>query len=333
MILLLRKGIFLLAFCVILCGMIYPLTLWMIGQLAFPFQANGSLRYDNQNRLIGSTLIAQPFTEAGYFQPRPSAASYDAAASAASSLAPSNYALRDRVARALGPIATYRSGPKAGELVGPDLEAWFKRQPDIVGKWAIEHSQLAQAWVKEQPARTRYIEQWAKSHSSAVAQFIAEHPEASQPTATDLATLFFQKFSTENPGRFPLVSTTSPANAGEEPKIELIDSGAEIQSIFFDMWRQANPQIELTAVPADMVTASCSGLDPHISWQSALFQLERIASHWGKKTGKPLPQIKQQINQILEQHAFAPLLGLSGEKLINVLEVNLELHQRYTKGS
>ena len=68
---------------------------------------------------IGSRLIAQPFTEDEYFQPRPSAVSYNGAASGATNWAASNYLLRDRVARMLGPIVKYRSGSKKGEPVGP----------------------------------------------------------------------------------------------------------------------------------------------------------------------------------------------------------------------
>ena len=63
---------------------------------------------------VGSLLIAQPFTKDEYFQPRPSAASYDASASASSALAASNYALRDRVARMLGPIVKYQERPEGG---------------------------------------------------------------------------------------------------------------------------------------------------------------------------------------------------------------------------
>ena len=97
---------------------------------------------------VGSRLIAQPFTKDEYFQPRPSAASYDASASASSSLAASNYALRDRVARVLGPIVKYRSGPKAGQLVAPDIESWFQQDvyqgnPHIVAQWADLHNSLA----------------------------------------------------------------------------------------------------------------------------------------------------------------------------------------------
>src|SRR6202050_875605 len=106
---------------VVVCGF-YPGVLWVIGQTMFPFAANGSIIHDDKGNVIGSLLVAQAFTKDEYFQPRPSAASYDATASTSSALAASNYALRDRVARVIGPEALYRNGPKAGQLVGPDIE-------------------------------------------------------------------------------------------------------------------------------------------------------------------------------------------------------------------
>ena len=110
---------------VVVCG-VYPGILWVIGQTLFPFQTNGSIVRSDDGKVIGSLLVAQPFTKDEYFQPRPSAASYDATASTSSGYAPSNYALRDRVARVLGPIVTYASGDKKGQPVAPDVEAWFK---------------------------------------------------------------------------------------------------------------------------------------------------------------------------------------------------------------
>ena len=124
----LSKSLLLLAGTFVICCGIYPLVLWAIGQTFFPFQANGSLLKGPDGTVVGSKLIAQPFTKDEYFQPRPSAASYDASASASSALAASNPALRSRVAQQLGPIVKYRSGPKAGQLVAPDVIAYFKEQ-------------------------------------------------------------------------------------------------------------------------------------------------------------------------------------------------------------
>jgi K+-transporting ATPase ATPase C chain len=80
---------------VLVCG-VYPAVLWAIGQVFFSFQANGSILQGPDGKPIGSLLVAQPFTKDEYFQPRPSAASYDATSSSSSALAVSNYALRDR---------------------------------------------------------------------------------------------------------------------------------------------------------------------------------------------------------------------------------------------
>src|SRR5260370_5988199 len=108
------KSIWLLGSTVVICCLIYPLVVWAIGQTFFPFTANGSLVTGPDGKPVGSLLIAQPFTKDEYFWPRPSAASYDGSASASSTLAASNYLLRDRVARTLGPIVKDASGDKRG---------------------------------------------------------------------------------------------------------------------------------------------------------------------------------------------------------------------------
>jgi K+-transporting ATPase ATPase C chain len=71
----------------LLTGIIYPLAMTGVAQLLFPRQANGS-RIVEQNKLVGSNLIAQKFEDPKYFWPRPSAADYATVASGASNKGP-----------------------------------------------------------------------------------------------------------------------------------------------------------------------------------------------------------------------------------------------------
>jgi potassium-transporting ATPase KdpC subunit len=82
----------------VLLGLIYPLVITGLAQVLFRNKANGQLVSRN-GEVIGSRIIAQPFTSAKYFHPRPSAAGngYDAANSGGTNLAPTNQKLIDRV--------------------------------------------------------------------------------------------------------------------------------------------------------------------------------------------------------------------------------------------
>jgi K+-transporting ATPase ATPase C chain len=329
------KSLWLLGFTLVIACALYPGALWLIGQTLFPFQANGSVVNGPDGKPVGSTLIAQPFTKDEYFQPRPSACSYDATASSSSALAASNYALRGRVAATLGPIVRYKNGKKAGQPVGPDIEEWFQGDdkylgnPGYVAQWADQHNGMAQGWVKADPKNAAYVDAWAKSHPAIVAQFVKDNPSTPTPAAADLAVVFFENFSKENRGKFPSAVTKNGPDGKPVTVIEPVKEGSDIQSNFFDMWRQEHRNVELQDVPGDLVTTSGSGLDPHISLANAEFQLDRVAEKWAANLKKEPATLKKEIAQILEENASAPLGGLVGEKFINVLEVNLELRKRY----
>ncbi len=92
----------------VLTAILYPLLILLIGQVVFPYQANGSLIKTDQGQAIGSALIGQPFSSDKYFQSRPSTTSYSTGdpkkkedqegvlkygTSGASNLAPSNTAV------------------------------------------------------------------------------------------------------------------------------------------------------------------------------------------------------------------------------------------------
>jgi len=343
----LRANVFLLLATLVLCSVLYPAVLWVIGQTAFPEQAQGSLIKNAQGEVIGSRLIAQPFKGDEYFQPRPSAASYKGDASGASNWGASNYLLRERVARQLGPIVKYGKGAEAfgkkeGDGVQADVEVWFRAKPNVVAKWAKDHPAVAQAWAKGDKLIEAYVKGW----------WLKEDPNAPEPKVEDVAVPFFEEYSRTHPGTFPAVvdKAVRPVNAGED-----------IQGIFFDMWRQDNADVPLEPVPADMVMASGSGLDPHITLANARYQLKhrvaaaqarkllkarvdetnpadeaarkaaeaRLRQEWEAKLGKPLEEkIHDEIEALLRERREAPLGGLVGVDLVNVLEVNLALNER-----
>jgi potassium-transporting ATPase KdpC subunit len=86
----------------LLLGLGYPLVVTGISELAFPYQADGSIVRDAAGHVVGSALIAQPFARDEYLHPRPSAAGnngYDPTASGGSNYGPLSSDLAKRVAK------------------------------------------------------------------------------------------------------------------------------------------------------------------------------------------------------------------------------------------
>lgn len=84
-----------------------------------------------------------------------------------------------------------------------------------------------------------------------------------------------------------------------------------------EMLRAANPHMNETAVPVDLVTCSGSGLDPHISPAAAEYQVGRIA--------EANDMTELQVREIIEKCTDGKFLGVFGEDTVNILKVNLML--------
>ncbi|SJZ53827.1 K(+)-transporting ATPase subunit C [Anaerorhabdus furcosa] len=80
---------------------------------------------------------------------------------------------------------------------------------------------------------------------------------------------------------------------------------------------QANPTVSKEEIPTDLLTASGSGLDPHISVASAKIQLEAVS----KASGLSM----DVLNNIVDKNTSGKVLGIFGEETVNVLKANLDI--------
>ena len=141
-------------------GGLYPLLTTWLGQSFFAEQANGSL-VSREGRVVGSALIGQPFTSAGYFWSRPSAVAYNGAGSGGSNLGPLNPQLGKEIADRIGHLGISANGVKVPvDLVTSSASGLDPHLSPAAARWQVPRV-----------ARARGIPE------DALAQLVAEHTE------------------------------------------------------------------------------------------------------------------------------------------------------------
>lgn len=156
----------------VLLGVAYPLAVTGLAQALFHDKANGQL-IERDGRLVGSRILGQPFTSAGYFYSRPSAAGagYDAGASSGSNLGPTNKKLIERVAADVARVGTGNPGvlvpidlvttsgsgldphisPAAAAFQVPRVARQRRLSPDAVRQLVATHTEGRQFGVLGEP--------------------------------------------------------------------------------------------------------------------------------------------------------------------------------------
>lgn len=226
----------------VLTGLIYPVVMTGLSEAIFPRQSKGSLVTVN-GKVVGASLIGQPFAKPEYFHPRPSAAGngYDATRSGATNLGPTSAKLLH---------GTTKMDDKKNEVVD------FDGIDDRIVHYCVDNNIPYESSVP--------LDQFKDSHGNL--------------DDVKLIKAF-------NDDKAPLVFT---------PR---------------------------APIPQDAVTASASGLDPHISPANAETQATRVA----KARSVPPDQVKQLISQFTDH----PDWGFLGEPRVSVLLLNVALDQRF----
>ena len=324
-----RANLVLFGSTLLICCVLYPAALLLFGQALFPTKANGSLVTKPDGTVVGSDRIAQGFSKDEYFWPRPSAAGYNAAAAGGSNWGAASPKLRFRVARALGPVVKYSddaaNGDRRGKPVGPFVEAWFVESGRLAA-WAAANSTLAAEWVKSGDDTKKVVAEWCKANPDVRERWKKDNPKAKPEEEPDpeaapdaVAVQFFASFAAKHPKAFPALTDGKPA---------AVTTGSDLQGVFFDAWLQENASAKLEQVPADYVTASGAGLDPDITVRNARFQLDRVADKRAKSPADA-KRVRDGIDTLIGELSSAPLGGLVGEPLVNVLALNLAVDKDF----
>ena len=143
----------------VLTGILYPLAVTGVARVLFPSAAQGSLVRDEKGRVVGSSLLGQPFKSPAYFQPRPSAAGdgYDAANSGGSNLGPTSAKLRERARREAARQAEANPGapmPVPVELVTTSASGLDPHVSPAAARWQAERVASVR---RLDPARVRTL--------------------------------------------------------------------------------------------------------------------------------------------------------------------------------
>lgn len=108
---------------------------------------------------------------------------------------------------------------------------------------------------------------------------------------------------------------TASAGSNKGPTNEEYLQEVEMRIVSF---LKKHPYLKRSEIPAEMVTASASGLDPHISPQCARIQVKRVAKARGMD--------ERLVSQIVQDHIESPFLGFFGTEKVNVLKLNIALN-------
>ena len=114
-------------------------------------------------------------------------------------------------------------------------------------------------------------------------------------------------------------SSSSGSNKGPTNEEYLADVNIRIDSFL-----KKHPYLERKDVPSEMVTASASGLDPHITPESAYVQVKRVAKARGMEEGA--------VRSLVDQAVEKPLLGMFGTEKVNVLKLYIALEKADPSG-